>query len=130
MARLGMLAVAVAVIVAGCERSPQLPYTSAEAERLRWLDQTDVQADFRDHVERQHDTRFVSVYALSFAGEFGIPDTPETQELTRKHGSWYIPGTTDVISSSEHLRLRRKASEYAHEYNSLLLRYLRDHPNT
>ena len=72
MARLGMLVVAVAVIVAGCERSPQLPYTSAEAERLQWLDQTDVQADFRDHVERQHDTRFVSVYALSFAGEFGI----------------------------------------------------------
>ncbi len=125
-----MLAIAVAIFGGACHRSARIPETSAEAEQLRWLDRADPQADFRDHIERQHDTRFISVYALSFTGEFGLEDTAETQKLTQAHGSRHIEGTTDIITSSEHQCLLRRASEYAHEYNSLLLRYLRDHPNT
>ena len=128
MARLQLMCVALAFVA--CEKSPQVPKTSPESEQLRWLDNADVQADFRDHVERQHDTRFISIYALSFSGEFGIADTPETEELTRKHGSRHIYGTTDIITSTEHHRLLYKASDYAQRYNELLLRYLREHPDT
>ena len=74
--------------------------------------------------------RFVSVYGFNFLSEFGIVDTAETQELTRKHGSRHIYGTTDVFTSPEHQRLVKKASEYARTYNTLLLSYLRDHPDT
>jgi hypothetical protein len=130
MTRYHVLSIAGALLLASCDRSTRVPLTSAEAEQLRWLDSADVQADFRDHAERQRDTRFISVYALSFVGEFGIPETPETRELTRKRGSRHIEGTTDIITSSEHMRLLRKASEYAQRYNSLLLAFLRDHPNT
>jgi hypothetical protein len=124
------VAVVIALATAACHRSARIPATSPDADALRWLDQADVSADFRDHVERQHDTRFISVYALSFTGEFGVPETPKTQELTRKHASRHIAGTTDVITSLEQQRLLRKASEYAHTYNTLLLDYLRDHPDT
>jgi hypothetical protein len=124
------VAVVIALATAACHRSAEIPATSPDAEELRWLDQADVSADFRDHVERQHDTRFISVYALSFRNEFGLEQTPETEELTRKHGSRHIKGTTDVITSRESQRLLRKASEYAHAYNALLLNYLRDHPDT
>jgi hypothetical protein len=130
MAHYRMLACAAVLTVAACHRSAQIPYTSAEAEQLRWLDQADVQADFRDHIERLYDTRFVSVYAFSFAGEFGIEDTPEARALTSKHGSRHIDGTTDLVTSSEHERLLGKAREYAHQYNSIMLSYLRDHPST
>jgi|tagenome__1003787_1003787.scaffolds.fasta_scaffold20041637_2 hypothetical protein len=129
MARLQALSL-LCFVAAACHRSAQIPATSPDAEQLRWLDRADVQADFRDHVERQHDTRFISVYALSFANEFGLEQTRETEELTRKHGSRHIKGTTDVITSRESQRLLRKASEYAHTYNALLVSYLRDHPDT
>ena len=130
MARVYVLSVVVALAIAACHRPAKVPRTTAETEQLRWLDQTDVSADFRVNVERQHDTRFVSVYGFSFLGEFGIAETPETQELTHRHGSRHIYGTTDIFTSAEHRRLVRKASEYAHSYNTLLLAYLRDHPDT
>jgi hypothetical protein len=124
------VAIVIALATAACHRPAEIPKTSPEADQLRWLDQADVSADFRDHVERHHDTRFISVYGFSFLGEFGIPETPETKELTQKHGSRHVYGTTDVFSSAEHQRLVRKASEYARQYNTLLLAYLRDHPDT
>jgi hypothetical protein len=130
MARYCFLSLGIVLVAAACHRSARIPQTSSQAEQLRWLDHVDVQTDFRVHVEQQHDTRFISVYALSFVGEFGLADTPETQELTRKHGSLHLEGTTDIITSSEHARLLRKASDYAEQYNSLLLAYLREHPNT
>ena len=42
----------------------------------------------------------------------------------------HIEGTSDIITSLEYQRLLRKASEYVRTYNTLLLAYLRDHPNT
>ena len=130
MARVHLVSVVVALMTAACHRSASIPKTSPEAEQLRWLDRADVQADFQDHIEQQHDARFISVYAFSFAGEFGVDETPETQELTRKHGSRHIEGTTDIVTSTEHQRLLHRASEYARQYNTLLLRYLREHPDT
>jgi hypothetical protein len=129
MVRLNVLSI-VALATVACQRSASIPKTSPEAEQLRWLDTADARADFRDHVERQHDARFISIYGLSFVSEFGIAETPETQELTHKHGSRHIYGTTDIITSTEHERLLRKASEYAQQYNLLLLQYLREHPDT
>src|SRR4051812_15868488 len=130
MARLQFVSLVACVATVACHKPAEMPKTSPEAEKLRWLDQADVSADFGDHVKRQHDTRFISVYGFSFLGEFGIPETPETQELTRKHGSRHIEGTTDVFTSTQHQRLVSKASDYARQYNALLLAYLRDHPDT
>jgi len=125
-----LVAVMIALATAACHRSAQIPATSPDADVLRWLDRADASADFHDHVERQHDTRFISVYGLSFGTEFRLEQTPETEKLTRKHGSRRIEGTSDIITSVEYQRLVNKASDYAHTYNTLLLTYLRDHPDT
>jgi hypothetical protein len=123
--------VAAALLVTACTSRSRISKTSPDAEQLRWLDQADVAADFRDHVEQQHDTRFISVFGLSFATEFpGLEDTPDAQRLAPDHGSRRIEGTTDSISSSEQNRLLGKAFEYARRYNIMLLIYLAAHPNT
>lgn len=123
------LAIAVALILSGCHRDVPLPETSADAEPLRWLDHVDVVADFTERVEHQHDMRFVSIYALSASGAFGLDDTPEVRQLIEQHGERHIEGTTDVISSAEQMRLLHKAGDYVKQYNVLLLHFLRGHPN-
>ena len=125
-------AVGIVVVLAASACGPasnRMPHTSAEAEQLRWLDRADAAADFREHVERQRDTRFVAVYGFSTPGAFGLDDSPEVRQFIKRHGERMIQGTTDIITSSEHLRLRTKAHEYVKQYNAFLLRYLREHPN-
>jgi hypothetical protein len=101
------------------------PDTCAEAEVLRWVEKADVIADFRQHVERDHDSRFLSVFGLSFATEFpGVGDTPEMQQLVQQHGSRRISGTTDALSCMEQQRLLDEVFHYASRYNSMLLGYL------
>jgi hypothetical protein len=129
MSRSHIATLALALAFAGCHRDVTIPETSADAEPLRWLDHSDVIADFIDHVERQHDFRFASVYALSTSGAIGLDETPEVKQLLQRYGERHIEGTTDVISSGEQQRLLQKASDYVKRYNILLLRYLRDHPN-
>lgn len=129
MLRSPTLALVVAVAVSSCHRDVILPETSADVEPLRWLDHADVIADFIDHVEHQHDLRFASVYALSTAGGIGLDDTPEVKQLLQRYGERHIEGTTDIISSAEQQRLLHQASDYVKQYNILLLRYLREHPN-
>jgi hypothetical protein len=131
MQRLLWIAVVATILfVVGCLHEVT-PSTSPEAERLRWLDHADVASDFRQHVEQQHDTRFLSVYGLSFATEFpGLQDTAAARRLVREHGSRRIQGTTDIISSSEQQRLLHSAFEYAKRYNSMLDAYLAAHRNT
>ena len=111
-------------------RAPTIPETSIDAEPLRWLDHADVIADFNKHVKQQHDMRFVSQFAFSTASAVGLDDTPEVRALVKKHGERHLEGTTDLIFSSEQQRLLGKASIYVHQYNILLLRYLREHPDT
>jgi hypothetical protein len=130
MSRVLPVAIAVALIVSGCHKNAPLPETSADAEPLRWLDHADVVADFSERVEHQHDMRFVSVYALSASGAFGLDDTPEVRQLIQRHGERHIEGATDIISSAEQMRLIHKASDYVKQYNVLLLHFLRGHPNT
>jgi len=122
-------AVAMALILPACRRTPPFPETSAEAEQLRWLDHADVIADFTNRIERQHDLRFASVYAFSTAGALGLAETPEVKQLLQKHGERHIEGTTDIVTSAEHRRLLLKASDYVKQYNILLLHYFREHPN-
>ena len=125
-------AVSIAVVLAASACRPpssDLPETSAEAEQLRWLEHADPAADVRDHVERQRDSRFVSVYGFSTPGAFGLDDSPEVRQLIQRHGERTLEGTTDIISSREHLRLRKKADGYVKQYNEHLLRYLREHPD-
>ncbi len=130
MPRLHMIAVAVALSLCGCHKDKPFPETSAEAEPLRWLDHADVVADFAGRVEHEHDTRFVSMYALSTASAVGLDDTAEMQQLVHQHGERHIEGTTDIITSGEQQRLLWKAHDYVKKYNILLLHYLRGHPNT
>jgi hypothetical protein len=101
------------------------PDTCPEAEVLRWVEKADVIADFRQHVERDHDMRFLSVFGLSFATEFpGLEDTPDLQRLVQQHGSRRIEGTTDALSCMEQHRLLDQVFHYAARYNSMLLGYL------
>jgi hypothetical protein len=129
MSRPHALALAVAVVLSGCHRDVTIPETSRDAEALRWLDHADVIADFTERVEHQHDLRFASVYALSAAGAIGLDETPEVKRFLQRYGEKHIEGTTDIISSAEQQRLLHKASDYVKQYNILLLRYLREHPN-
>jgi hypothetical protein len=110
-------------------RGSTIAETSPDADKLRWLDKADVIADFKEHVEQQRDTRFVSMFAFSTADAIGLDDTPEVQRLVQRHGERHLEGTGDVISSAEQQRLQAKAGIYVHQYNILLLRYLREHPD-
>ena len=130
MSRALPVTIAVTLILAACHKNAPFPETSADAEPLRWLDHADVITDFTEHVEHQHDTRFVSVFAFSTASAVGLDDTPEMQKLVQQHGERHLEGTTDIITSAEQQRLLQKASDYVKQYNILLLRYLRGHPNT
>ena len=130
MPRSHAVIVAAAFILFGCHRDAALPETSPDAEPLRWLDHADVVADFTEHVEHQHDTRFVSVFAFGAAGAVGLDDTPEVRQLLQRHGERHIEGTTDIITSVEQQRLLQKARDYVGKYNVLLLHFLRGHPNT
>jgi hypothetical protein len=106
-------------------RPPRIPDTCAGADKLRWVATADVQKDFRQHVERDHDVRFLHIFGLSFASEFpGLQETPEVQRLLEQHGSRHIEGTTDVISCIEQQQFLEQAFHYAMRYNSMLLGYL------
>jgi hypothetical protein len=99
--------------------------TCAEAEILRWVEKADVIADFRQHVARDHDARFLSVFGLSLSTQFpGLPDTPEMQRLVHENGSRRIEGTTDELSCMEQHRLLDEIFHYSARYNSMLLGYL------
>jgi hypothetical protein len=129
MSRSHVATLALALLFAGCHHEATIPETSADAEPLRWLDHADAIADFIDHVERQHDLRFASVYAFSASGAIGLDETREVKQLLQRYGERHIEGTTDIITSAEQRRLLQKASDYVKQYNILLLRYLREHPN-
>jgi hypothetical protein len=104
---------------------PRIPDTCAEAEKLRWVASANVQEDFRQHVERDHDMRFLHIFGLSFSSEFpGLQDTSEIQRLLKEHGSRHIEGTTDVISCIEQQQFLEQVFHYAMRYNSMLLGYL------
>ena len=130
MSRALSVTIAVTLVLCACHKNTPFPETSVDAEPLRWLDHADVVADFTERVEHQHDLRFVSLYALSTSGAFGLDDTPEVRRLIHQHGERYIEGSKDVMSSAEQMRLLHKAGDYVKQYNVLLLHYLRDHPNT
>jgi len=98
---------------------------SPEVERLRWIEHADVIADFRQHVEHEHDLRFLSKYGLSFGTEFpGLTETAEAKRLLQEHGFRRIEAGSDIISGSEEMRLQQEITFYAIRYNAMLLGYL------
>jgi hypothetical protein len=102
-----------------------IPATSPESEKLRWILHADPVADFRQHVEREHDTRFLSRYGLSFVSDFpGLIDTPEIQQLVQQHGSRRLDAGSDIMTSKEEPDLQERIGIYAATYNSMLLGYL------
>ena len=121
MPRLAIIAV---IALVSCQRSAKIANTCAEANKLRWVQHANVQEDFRQHVEREHDMRFLSVFGLSFATEFpGLQDTPENQRLIQEHGSRRIEGTTDIVTCIEQHQLMGQVFQYATRYNSMILGY-------
>jgi hypothetical protein len=106
-------------------RDAAIPETSPESERLRWVQHADVVEDFRRHVEREHDTRFLTRYGLSFTSEFfGLTETPEIQQLIQKNGSRRLEAGDDIVTSSEQMQLQSLIGVYGTRYNSMLLGYL------
>jgi len=105
-------------------RSESMRETCPEAEELRWIQRANVQEDFRQHVVREHDMRFLTASGLSFSTEFpGLEDTPEMQRLTREYGSRRLASGSDVISCSEQMQLQDRIFDYARHYNSMILGY-------
>ena len=121
--------VVIAVIaLVGCHRSSRIPDTCPEADPIRWVEHANVQQDFRDRVERDHDMRFLSIFGLSFSSEFpGLQDTPEIQRLLQQYGSRRIEGTTDQVSCNEQNLLLEQVFHCVMRYNSMLLGYLECH---
>ena len=106
-------------------RPSALPATSPQSEQLRWVQHADVIADFRQHVEREHDTRFVTRYGLSFASEFfGPTETPEITQLIQKHGSRRLEAGDDITTSAEQEELQHQIGVYGTRYNNMLVGYL------
>ena len=106
-------------------RTASIPATSPQSEQLRWIQHADVVADFRQHVEREHDTRFLSRYGLSFASEFfGLTETPEIQQLIQKNGVRRLEAGDDIITSAEQEDLQHRIGEYGTRYNNMLVGYL------
>lgn len=81
MVRSHTVALLASAIVCGCHKEAPLPASSADAQPLRWLDHADVAADFAEHIEQHHDTRFVSVYAFSTPSAFGLDGTADIRQL-------------------------------------------------
>ena len=126
-----LFALSIAAALAIMLRSSLAETAQEDIAKLRWLEHADAGADFERQVMQQHDTRFMSVYGLSFSTEFpGLLDTPAAHHLVEKHGKHHIEGTTDVISGVELRHLLDKAFDYAKHYNMLLLRYLNSHKDT
>ena len=120
--------VVIAVIaLVGCHRSSRIPDTCPEADAIRWIEHANVQQDFRDRVERDHDMRFLSIFGLSFSSDPGLQDTPEIQRLLQQYGSRRIEGTIDEVSCNEQNLLLEQVFHYAMRYNSMLLGYLECH---
>ena len=110
------------------EQSGTMRETSPEAEPLRWIQHADVIADFRQHVEAEHDMRFVTRYGLSFETEyFGLKETPEIQQLVQKYGSRRLEASDDIVTSAEQMQLQGEIGEYGARYNNMLLGYLECH---
>jgi hypothetical protein len=106
-------------------RGPGMRETSPEAEPLRWVQHADVIADFRQHVEQEHDMRFLSRYGLSFASEFfGLTETPEIQQLIHKHGVRRLQAGDDIVTSAEEMDLQNRIGQYGTRYNNMLVGYL------
>jgi hypothetical protein len=122
-----VVVIAVLALV-GCHRSSRIADTCSEAAPIRWVEHANVQEDFRQRVERDHDMRFLSIFGLSFSSEFpGLQDTPEIQRLLQRYGSRRIEGTTDQVSCNEQNLLLEQVFHYAMRYNSMLLGYLECH---
>ena len=118
MTRVAMITV---IALVSCQRSSTISNTCAEADKLRWVEHTNLQEDFRQHVEREHDIRFLTVFGLSFSTEFpGLEETPEMQRLVQEHGSRRIEGTTDVIKCIAQHQLLDQVFQYAMRYSMIL----------
>ncbi len=69
------------------------------------------------------DKRFVAVQSIALVCP-GIPRNDFTVGLRKKYGMKIIAGTTDLLEDELATKLSRKASQYASEYNTLLLQHL------
>jgi hypothetical protein len=72
---------------------------------------------------------------IRFIDSFRLPETYAEVDPVR----WldhtdvvaaFVAGVADGITCAEQKRILYKASDYAKQYNILLLHYLREHPNT
>lgn len=80
-----LFALSIGTVLAIMLRPSLAESAREDIAKLRWLEHADPAADFGRQVVQQHDTRFMSVYGLSFSTEFpGLPDTPAAHRLVEK----------------------------------------------
>ena len=91
-------------------------------QKLQWLDTADPQADANQAV-KQDDLRLLGLATRSVS----IPGVDEADSLKYEQhcGVQLIEGISDVVRSSEHLRLMQKARSYALKYNAVIKQHCR-----
>jgi len=91
--------------------------TSSNVNNLRWVENSDVETDTRDAIEKM-DYRLLSMATRSVS----IPgiDPEEQADLGQQCGIRPLRYTSDVIRSPEQLELQKKVRSYAKAYNTIM----------
>ncbi len=93
------------------------PALDAYAQKLKWLDDADPQADAARAIA-QGDLRLLGLALRAVS----IPSVgnDEIQAYEQACGVKLIDGVSDVVRSQEHLRLMQAARSYALRYNAII----------
>ena len=101
-------------------------YTIAEdksnnsVKKLKWLESANPKVDAKKAIT-QKDFRLRAIYGYVLM----IPGVNQENwiKYENKYGVNPIEGTSDNLINDEHARLQKLASEYALEYNKIILNY-------
>jgi outer membrane lipoprotein LolB len=123
---LGVILVAFGVVSSGCNSASDQgkavgSNTRALAATLASLNLADPAADLDVHL-KSGDIRFIGINGYTCTAP-GVADADT--DVVSRHGMRCLEGTSDAIENSEHASLVQKASKYAMEYNSELIRRIR-----
>lgn len=95
------------------------------ANSIEMIERSNPETDLNCAI-RKKDFRFIGIMGYSLI----IPGVKDYyRKYEKSNGIRVIEGTSDVISSKKVEYLNKIASSYAKEYNKLLIKYLKKHPN-
>jgi len=105
------------------EDSKTMPSESiSNSNNLQWIDSADAGIDLQEAIVKG-DTRFIGIGGLVLE----VPGLPEPEDYKKNYGLKIIDvETASDVDVKEHIRLTKKAREYAGKYNRLFLEYLKE----